>query len=85
MVRNREKNLRLLMIEIDPWKPIDRERQFNEVETIFEFQDNISRSPQNFAYPRHYSPDKIRNVQILVKDKKGKFDKDHALIATLVI
>ena len=61
------------------------EFKWNEVETIFEFQDNISRSPQNFAYPRHYSPDKIRNVQILVKDKKGKFDKDHALIATLVI
>ena len=58
------------MIELDPWKLIDRDKPFEELETIFEFQDNISKAPHHFAYPRHYSPDKIRDVQILVNSIK---------------
>ena len=64
------------MIELDPWKSIDRDKPFEELETIFEFQDNISRAPNHFAYPRHYSADKIRDVQILVNSiKKGVSEK----------
>ena len=35
MLRDKESNLKLIMIELDPWKNIDRDRPFNEPETIF--------------------------------------------------
>ena len=54
------------MIELDPWKCIDRNQVFNEPETIFEFKENVSKAHDYFCLPKHYSPDKIRDVQILV-------------------
>ena len=66
MVRDKASNLKLLMIELDPWKNIDRKKPFNEPETVFEFTENVSKEPDYFFFPRKFSPDKIRDVQILI-------------------
>ena len=62
MVKDKMSNLRLLMIELDPWKLIDRDQEFDEPETVFEFAQNVSRAYDYFYYPRHFSSDKIRDV-----------------------
>ena len=72
MVRDKNSNLKLLMIELDPWKCINRDSPFNEPETVFEFSENVSKEPDYFYFPKKYSPDKIRDVQILINSIHGK-------------
>ena len=39
------------MIELDPWKRIDREVAFNQPETIFDFDGYVAKAPDSFAKP----------------------------------
>ena len=40
------------MIELDPWKCIDRNQEFDEPETIFEFKENISKAHDYLFLPK---------------------------------
>ena len=60
--RSKTGDLRLLMIELDPWKHINREEPFDEPETVFEFSESVSKASDYFDYPRHFSGDKIRDI-----------------------
>ena len=50
------------MIELDPWKRIDRKIEFNQPETIFEFEGFVAKAPNSYENPQKFSADKIRNA-----------------------
>ena len=52
------------MIKVDPWKRIDRNKTFNQPESIFVYEGNVAAPPPT-ASPREFSADKIRNIQFL--------------------
>ena len=56
--------VKLVIIKIDPWKPIESGEPFDLPETIFVVEGNVAPPPKS-AKPREYSSDKIRQVQML--------------------
>ena len=69
------------MIELDPWKRIDRKVAFNQPETIFDFDGYVAKAPDSFAKPTKFSADKIRNAQIITK----RIEDNKITLVTLVI
>ena len=67
------------MIELDPWKRIDLEKEFDESETIFEFSGSVSKADDHLLYPRHFSfsgsiwASSRNSVQYKQADKKIEF------------
>ena len=60
------KELKLVIIEIDPWKAIKSDEPFDLPETCFIIQGHVAQPPKTVC-PREYSDDKIRDIQVLVK------------------
>ena len=56
------------MIELDPWKRIDRKIVFDQPEAIFEFEGFVAKAPTSYGKPQKFSADKIRNAQIITKE-----------------
>ena len=55
------------MLELDPWKRIDRSYPFYQPEAIFEFDGFVAQSEEKPPESLLFSSDKIRNVQIISK------------------
>ena len=56
------------MIRLDPWRRIDKDKPFDEPETIFEFNATVI-LPTNDKYdcfkPNLFTNDKLKNVMLL--------------------
>ena len=67
LVENIEKQVKLFMIELDPWKRMDRNVQFDQPESIFQFYGFVAKPVDSQDEPRYFSADKIRSAQIISK------------------
>ena len=69
------------MIELDPWKRIDKKFEFDLPETIFQFDGLVAKPVENF-YESHklFTADKIRNAQIISKTIESSKVKYVALV-----
>lgn len=65
LVRHRQsKEVKLVMLKVDPWKVIDRSLYFDLPETFFVIEGNVAQPPKT-ALPGEYSDDKIKSIEIL--------------------
>ena len=62
LAENVHKDIKLFMIELDPWKRIDRNEIFDQPESIFQFDGLVAKPMESFNEPRYFSADKIRNA-----------------------
>lgn len=70
LVRHTEtKEIKLVMIFIDPWKDINFTEVFDLPENVFEVKHSNISLPKSTEYERMYSPDKIRAVHLLPQTK----------------
>ena len=67
------------MIELDPWKRIERKSEFNQPEAIFDFDGFVAKAPESFLNPLKFSADKIRNAQVITREL------DTVTLVTIVI
>ena len=85
LVKDVERNLRLLMFKLDPWKRIDREEVFDLSESCFIFDGNVAQPYSSQENARRFTGDKIKDIQLLY-NKTGDRSRDSSIIlATLVI
>ena len=63
------KEIKLVMIFIDPWKDINFTEVFDLPENIFEVKYSNIFLPRKEKFERMYSPDKIRAVYLLPQTK----------------
>ena len=75
-----------MIIKSDPWKNIDQDDSFDEPESVFMYQGAIGvpKEGDERYRPRLFSPDKIKDVELLLDIKKG-FQGKKVNYATLVI
>ena len=70
LVRHTEtKEIKLVMIFIDPWKDINFTEEFDLPENVFEVRHSNISLPKSTEFERMYSPDKIRAVHLLPQTK----------------
>ena len=65
--------IQLQMIRLDPWKRIDKDKPFDEPETIFEYNSivNFPTAKDDCFKPNLFSNDKLKNIMLL-QNKVGK-------------
>ena len=55
------------MLELDPWKRIDRGVHFEQPEAFFEFGGFVAQTEETLPESLQFSADKIMNVQMIQK------------------
>ena len=62
-----------MMIKLDPWKRIDKEKPFDEPESIFYYNGSVKLPVEGdeLFEPKLFSADKIKNVLILRNEVDG--------------
>ena len=83
LCQNEERKQRLFMIELDPWKRIDRKVKFDQPETIIDFEGDVAKAPSSYSKPQKFTADKIRNAQIITRTFGES--QDRITLVTLVI
>ena len=56
------------MIELDPWKRIERKDEFDQPEALFDFDGLVAKAPDDLKNPLKFSADKIRNAQVITNE-----------------
>ena len=77
----RPREVRLMMIKLDPWKRIDRNEPFLEPESIFRFEGNVTlpnKEHENLL-PKFFSDDKIKNIHLL----ENEVDKCNQVVLSI--